>query len=78
MAFFRTAGNGTVVLRGGDQQAVVVDEELLELLPIFRHPLLGFEVLVEQRQREVLQVDERDLGPGLPRALGGDGTPASC
>src|SRR5947208_7977561 len=26
-----------------------------------------------QRQREVLQVDERDLGPGLPCAVGGDG-----
>src|SRR5260370_39622755 len=39
----------TVVLRGGDQQAVVVDEELLELLPIFRYSLLGFEVLVEKR-----------------------------
>jgi hypothetical protein len=51
----------------------MVDEELFEFLPVLRYPVLGFEVLVEQRQREVLEVDQRDLGSRISRTLGGDG-----
>src|SRR5262245_65630849 len=51
----------------------MVDEELFELLPVLRNPLLGFEVLVEQGQREILEGDQRDLGTRLPGTLGGDG-----
>src|SRR5215510_38603 len=51
----------------------MVDEELFELLPVLRHPLLGFDVLVEQGQREILEGDQRDLGTRLPGTLGGDG-----
>jgi hypothetical protein len=47
--------------------------------------LLGFEVLVEQRQREVPEVDQRDLGTGVSGTLGGnaheflvEGFPASA
>jgi hypothetical protein len=72
-AILQDRRDGTVVLRAGDQQAVMVEEELFESLAVLRHPLLGFEILVEQRQREVLQVDERDLGPGISATLGGDG-----
>ena len=55
------------------EQAVVIDEELFEFLSVLRHPLLGFEVLVEQRQREVPEVDLRDKGTGLSGGPGGDG-----
>src|SRR4051794_29624925 len=51
----------------------MVDEELLEPRAVLRHPLPGFEVLVEQRQRELLQVDQGDLGAGIPGRPGGDG-----
>jgi hypothetical protein len=30
-------------------------------------------ILLEQRQREVLEVDQRDLGPGISGSLGSDG-----
>jgi hypothetical protein len=41
----------------------MVDEETLGLLAVFGHPFLGFEVLVEQRQREVVQVEQRFSAP---------------
>src|ERR1700677_2178995 len=59
------------VLRRGDEQAVVIDEELFEFHSVLRHPLPGFEVLVKQRQREVFKADQRDEGAGISGTLGG-------
>ena len=56
-----------VVLGRGDQEPVALAEELLEPLPGRRHAVLLLQVLVEERQREVAQVDDLDIGPGLAR-----------
>src|SRR4051794_27251160 len=51
----------------------MVGEELPEPRAVLRHPLPRLEVLIEQRQREILQVDQGDLGTGIPGRRGGDG-----
>ena len=61
-----------VVFGRGNQQAVMADKQLFQLRAVFRYPVLGLKVLVEERQRKVPQVDQRDLAAGLPGSLDGD------
>jgi hypothetical protein len=50
----------------------MVVEEFPELRAVLRHPLPRLEILVDQREREVLQVDQGDLSAGISGGLRGD------
>jgi len=64
------SGHRTVVFRRRNQEAVMLDHQLLQPSGRLWGAGSRFQILIEQGQREILQVDERDGGPSLPGALG--------
>jgi hypothetical protein len=65
-------GDGGVVLRAGDEEAVGVDHEALELPGAGREAGGGFEIAVVDGEFEFAEVQERDLGAGFAGAVGGE------
>jgi hypothetical protein len=71
IAILQGSGDGAVVLRRGNEKAVALPKQCLELLRALREAARIFDVLIVQRQRELTEVDNGDLCPGLARGIGG-------
>lgn len=66
------AGDGAVVFRGGDEEGVVVAEEGLQFFGVVGQAVLGLEISIEQRQREITQIEKGDFGTGGTCRIGSD------
>jgi hypothetical protein len=65
-------GDGTVVFGRCDEKSIVFPHQLLEANHARRKTLLGFYVLIGQRERKVAEIEFGDLGSRAECALGGD------